>query len=197
MTTYKPRPSIVSPFQRMRQKTDDVFNVRDNKQHPVRAEIAKCVGTINLTATIEEDSQTLSLFKHVPGLIAFTCHLKRGDDIIGVGRGASVLNKVNKYVEKSVHFAVNASLIDSVVRATKILDMLRLGAEPTVADNVVADEHKSRDEGVGITPKQQNYLLELIQNISDEDERARWESQIGGFTREDASEAIQSFVNAR
>lgn len=195
--TYKPRPSIVSPFQRMRQKTDDVFNVRDNKQHPVHDEIKKVVGTFNLNITISEDIETLTLFKNVKGLLAFRCELRRGGEIIGVGRGASVLSRSSRYLEKNVAMAANASLTDAIAKATRITDSFNIGTESMVADNAAIDEYKPRDESDGITPKQQSYLLELIQNISDEDERSQWESRVGGLTREDASEAIQSFVSAR
>ena len=185
---YKPR--IISPYQ-MKEKA---FDVRNNKKHPIHEEIGKVIGSFNLNITISEDSETLALFKNLNGLIAFRCELKRGNDIIGIGRGASVLSHSNRYLTKSVHIAANSSLIDAVVRATKVLDLLT-GVESTVAGNAVVDTHKLREGGdEGITQKQQSYLLELIQqNISDEDERSQWESRVGGLTREEASDAIQSF----
>ena len=59
------------------------------KKSPAFEEVSKSVGTYNLTAIIREDKETLSLFKHVPGLIAFICTLKKGDDILGIGRGTA------------------------------------------------------------------------------------------------------------
>jgi len=116
---------------------------------------------------------------------------------IGIGRGASVLSRSSRYLEKSVHIAANSSLIDAVVRATKVLDLLT-GTESTVTNNAVMDAYKP-DEDDSITPRQQSYLLELIdKNISDEDERSQWESRVGGLSRDEASDAIQALlVNAQ
>lgn len=169
------------------------FDVQD-KRHPVRKLIQKNVGAMNFTATIEEDGQTLALFKHIHGLVAFVCTLKRDNEILAQGRGAAVLNRVNRYVERTVYTAANASLIDAVVRATKVLDTLRLDTGSTIADNAVAETYKPVDGGGNITEKQKNYLLELIDaNVTDEDERNQWEGRVGGLSREEASEAIQSF----
>ena len=48
--------------------------------------------------------------------------------------------------------------------------------------------------GDGITDKQKSYLLQLIQsNVADEDDREQQISQLDELTRDEASEAIQSF----
>src|SRR3989344_9499230 len=92
-TTYKNR--IPSPFQVAQKRTFE-------KKDPLRAEIAKNIGTFNLTAIVEEDTQTLSSFKHIPGFIGFLCTLKKGNEVIGIGRGSAILNRMNKFVERGI-----------------------------------------------------------------------------------------------
>ena len=187
-TAYK--PSIISPYQTMQKKT---FDTRD-KKHPAREEIERCVGTYNLTAVIEEDIQTQAIMK-IPGLISFLCTLLKDGRVIAQGYGSSILSSTNKFFQRAVSSAFNSSLADATIRATKVLDTFRnpdKSAISTALDE--AYEAKSRNEFMGITEKQKSYLHELIQiNVTDEDERNRWESQINELSKDEASEAIQSF----
>ncbi len=181
-TTYKNRPiSPMQPVQAMKYKSLDP----SDKNHPLRAEVQKCIGAYDITAEFAEDTETIGMFKHILGLVAFVCTLKKGGKIIGQGRGTAVLSNMNRYAERTVHTAFNSSLIDAIVRSTKMLDAFH------------PDANSQQDMGVAfnlITDKQQSYLLELIQTgIADEEERSRWVEQIGGLTKEEASEAIQSF----
>ena len=187
-TAYK--PSIISPYQTMQKKT---FDTRD-KKHPAREEIERCVGTYNLTAVIEEDIQTQAIMK-IPGLISFLCTLLKDGRVIAQGYGSSILSSTNKFFQRAVSSAFNSSLADATIRATKVLDTFRnpdKSAISTALDE--AYEAKSRNEFIGITEKQKNYLFELIQtNVTEEEERRRWESQIDQLSKDEASEAIQSF----
>ena len=187
-TAYK--PSIISPYPAMQKKT---FDTRD-KKHPAREEIERCVGTYNLTAVIEEDIQTQAIMK-IPGLISFLCTLLKDGRVIAQGYGSSILSSTNKFFQRAVSSAFNSSLADATIRATKVLDTFRnpdKSAISTALDE--AYEAKSRNEFMGITEKQKSYLHELIQiNVTDEDERNRWESQINELSKDEASEAIQSF----
>lgn len=134
-------------------------------------EIEKSVGTFTITAEIREDKETVLLFKHIPNLIAFLCTLKIGGLIIGEGRGASVLTKINKYVEKNVNFAWNASLIDAVVRSTKTLDSLYLKAtsqkegleeEPDLENRDGQAYFSDNDSLKYASDKQRNFLKKLV-----------------------------------
>ena len=183
-TTYK--KSVPSPFQTMQKKA---FDVQDNK-HPAREYILKNMGVYSLTATFEEDMQTLATFRHIPGLIAFICTLKRDNEVIGQGRGTAVLSRVNRFIDRTVRIAFNSALIDAVVRSTKALDVLQLDTEnkdgitPIQSTDVPASE------------KQKSYLLQLIDdNVTDDDERSQWEKKIKTISKDDASTAIQSFKN--
>ena len=202
-TSYKPVRShpVPSPFQSMRRNASSAFNTQE-KRHPIRDAIGKSVGTFSLSCEIAEDIATISQFKRIKGLVAFTCAIKRDGEIVGFGRGTAVLGPMNRYIDRTVQIAVNSSVIDAVVRATKGLDALRLGVESAVADNasVIGEAYQTRPSEASneATPKQIEYLRQLVAlNIFDDEERNRWEDQISSFTREDASEAIQKFVRSR
>jgi hypothetical protein len=183
------------------------FDLKD-KRHPIHKEIQKIVGTINLTATIQEDLESLSLLK-TPGLVAFACFLKRDGELISIGRGAAVLNRLSKYLERVVMQAANASLVDAIVKSTKVLDMLRMDTGSTVASSVASETHEPKADytglelpetfnekpaSPGITEKQKGYLKKLItENIKSLPERDRWESEIDNLTSAEASQAIQQF----
>lgn len=183
-TLYKTK--VASPYQPVRKTATP--NV--SKQHPAEPEIARCMGDYNFTALFEKDTQAYEMFKNIPNLIAFICTIKKDGIAIGQGKGMSVLNQANKYVEKTVQTVWNYALIDAISKTTRILDAFH--STTASGDYSVKEPYESEM----ITDKQRSYLLELINtNVSDNEERDRWSSQISEFTKEEASEAIQSFKN--
>lgn len=153
-------------------------------EHPVREEVRNCIGTYNLQAVIEEDMQTLALMRHLPGLVAFVCTLKKDGQVIAQGYGSSVLSGTNRYITRAINSAFNSSLADSVIRATKVLDTLR--------GDVVRNEDNGPAEP--ITDRQKSYLQELIKmNVEDQDEREQLLSNLDSYTKEEASATIQTF----
>jgi hypothetical protein len=168
-------------------------NFQDDR-HPVHQEVMKSVGTINLTATFAEDTQTLAVFKHIPGVIAMVCTLKKDNEVIGVGRGTAVINRVNRYIEKTVRASVNASLVDAIFHSTKMLDALLINAGTKTG----VDEVDRRDNLNLASDKQKKYLREIVRSrTSTLSEKLEWESKIETFTREEASVAIQDLVNKK
>jgi len=187
-TTYKNQ--IKSPFQMAPRKP---FERKD----PLREEIEKNLGTFNLTATVEEDKNTLSLFKHVPGpIIAYICTLRKGSEVVGIGRGSAILTRINKWVDRSARYAFNASIIESVVNSTKALDALYLKTATQKDIPILNEETNEIDYTDNLaTDKQKSYLKELIHiNVLDERERSQWESELEELTKEEASEKIQFFM---
>lgn len=165
-----------------------------DERHPVHQEILKSVGTINLTATFEEDIQTLGVFKHIPGVIAMVCTLKKDNEVIGVGRGTAVINRVNKYIEKTVRTSVNASLVDAIFHSTKMLDALHINTRTGTG----IDEADGQKESDLASDKQKKYLRELVQSKTTSlSDKFQWEAKIETFTREEASVAIQDLVNKK
>jgi len=153
--------------------------------HPIKAEIAKHLGTFNFTATFEEDRETLEAFKN-EGLIAYRCVLTHEGKIIGIGRGLNVLGAENRYLSKCVRWAFSGALISAVSNAVKFPD---LSGSPTSDFGVGANNNLA--SSFMATDKQKSYLTELIANIADEDERESMMSQLSTMSKEDASEAIQ------
>lgn len=170
--------SVASPFQ-ARPKLD-----------PVQEAIQKNIGKFSLEISIEEDKETVVQLKDLPGpVIAYKCTMRRGTQVLGVGRGSNILSKINKWVDRSVRYTLNASIIDSIIQSVKALDVLYLKDNGEVLPQ----------ETIGVdyaSDKQKSYLRELIRsNIFDESKRKYWESQIEQLTKDEASEKIQSFVN--
>src|SRR3989338_9208626 len=174
-TNYR---SVPSPFQ-ARQKLD-----------PVQQAIEQNSGKISLEITIEQDKETTLQLKDLPGpVIAYKSTVRKGSQVLGIGRGCGILSKINKWVDRSVRYTLNASIIDSMIQSVKALDVLYLKENGEVLTQ----------ETIGIdyaSDKQKSYLRELIRaNIFDEGKRKYWESQIEQLTKDEASEKIQSFVN--
>lgn len=193
-TAYRTR--IASPFRVARKPQFPPIEKTDT----LRNEVGKLLGTYQFSATFEVDNQTTETLKHIPGLVAFLCTLRLGDRVIGQGRGTTAINQINKFIVRNICFAFNGSLVDAIVRSTKILDVFRPDniPHPWTSANAVKPtgvEQYDSDSG-GITDKQKSYLLQLIQtNVADEDDREQQISQLDEMSRDEASEAIQSFKN--
>jgi hypothetical protein len=175
-TNYK--SSIPSPFQ-TRQRLD-----------PVQEAVQKNIGKFTLEISVEEDKETIIQLKDLPGpVIAYKATIRKGSQVLGIGRGSAILSKINKWVDRSTRYTFNASLIDAIIQSVKALDVLYL-KENTESSTQEANEIEYASD------RQKNYLRELIRsNVFDEGKRKYWESQIEQLTKDEASEKIQSFVN--
>lgn len=188
-TAYRPRAvPVASPYQMIKR---DMQNVHSD-EHPVQKEIRRIVGSYPLTIEVSEDMQTLATLKHIPGLIAFIASVKKDGQIIGQGRGSSIISRMNKFIERTVRMSFNGAIIAAVMHATKALDVL---ADPLGDMNI--EPMEARQESYtpeGITDKQKSYLFELIRTkVTDEEQRRNWEAQLDELTKDEASQAIQSF----
>ncbi|MFA6969267.1 MAG: hypothetical protein WC217_01560 [Candidatus Paceibacterota bacterium] len=188
-TAYKPRvAAVASPYQIMKK---EMLNVHSD-EHPVQKEIRRIVGTYPLTIEVTEDIQTLATLKHIPGLIAFIASVKKDGQIIGQGRGSSIISRMNKFIERTVRMSFNGAIIAAVMHATKALDVLADPLGDMSIEPVDARQESYAPEG--ITDKQKSYLFELIRTkVTDEEQRRSWEAQLDELTKDEASQAIQSF----
>ena len=197
ITNYKTRPAPT--YQMMMKSALDV----NSKLHPVHREVLKHTGVINLVAEVREDTQMISDLK-IPGVVAFVCFLKIGNELVGVGRSTAVINgNATKFFEKTVLYCKNAAIIDSVVKSVKILDSL----QPNVNNQPNPDIKLKLDESYqvkevegsddGATEKQLNYLRTLIKTNVAENKRNEMEKQIAGYSRDEASFAIQQFCEVK
>jgi len=183
-TTYRPQ---VSPYQIAKKQMSDVHS----EVHPARKEIQAIIGNYQLVAEVAEDKQTLATLGHIPGLIAFICHIKRNGEIVGTGRGSAVLNGMNKFIARTVHFAFNSSVLNAVAQSTKAIDSI--ANPPMTGLGVENAEDSVRSESM--TDKQRSFLTTLIQkNVRDESTLTWWMNQLNEMNSRQASDAIKSFV---
>lgn len=182
LSPYQPKPQ--HPIELMRAK---VYDVQD-KENPIRAEIEKCLGTHTIKAVVEEDVQTLNVMG-ADNLVSFLVTLTKEGRVLSQGRGSALIGPTNRFFQRTIACAFNSALSDAAIRATKVLDMVR---DKSTAEEEYASESLSEPA----TEPQLKYLKQLIQdNVSDAEERRRWEAQLGELTKDAASEAIQGFKN--
>src|SRR3989344_5464180 len=200
--SYKPIPSIISPFQNMRKKSSDAFNVQDSRS-PIRKELLKAIGSHSFRCEISEDTQALALFKK-PGLIAFVATISRGNsgEVLGQGRGVAIIDSSNRYFVKAIQAAASAALVDSMVKSTKLFNLLDTEVTTTdkaVPETAIGEAYQAKESDSyedNCTPKQAEYLRQLIQiNVEEDSEQDRLISQIDQLTRSEASEMIQNYAN--
>lgn len=161
MNNYK--NSVPSPYKRER-------------LNPIQEEITKSisVGNFNLTVSTEQDFETMALFKNIPGFVAFKTILKKENQLLSIGYGSAVLNRLNKFVERTVLFAKNASLIDAMVRSTKILDALSIMPnQKDIGDKDLEGRDSQaffgEEDLQTATEKQRNFLTKLVEKCDDSD----------------------------
>ena len=181
------KKEIVSPIQLKNRP----YDIQSNRA--VQDEIRKNLGVYHLTAEFTEDTQTSQALQ-IPGVISFLCTLKKDNQVIGFGRGLSVISGQNRFLEKSVSYAANAALIDSVVRAVKVLSVTSLdfNGQDTVAVPSETYATKPVENFVPISPKQRGYLLKLLEsNGADENEL----NEVDELSRSEAASRINMLVN--
>jgi hypothetical protein len=183
---YKPQ---VSPLQILRRTPD----IRD-ENHPVQEFIRQNLGTYTLTATFLPDEHTLQTL-NLPGLAAFLCVLRCGDQILAEGRSMTLIGKMNKFFEKSIAIAKNQSLLDAVAKGSRVLEVLPLNTNPQQDTKVFfPDVYKEREVTGGITEKQKNYLLQLLRSNDASEEEIE---EVDGLSKEEAAEKIGFLVPQR
>ena len=171
------------------------------KTDPVQEEMMKNTGSFTLTVIVEKDIEMTNTFKHIPNFIAFKTTLKRGDVVLSIGTGAGILNRLNKFLDRTVLFAKNASLIDAMVRSTKVLDALYL--MPTnQKENEVDLEGRDKQVFYGdddmpqyASQKQRAFLSQLLEK-SNNSSKGEYLNHLNSpyLSRFDASEMISSLL---
>jgi len=176
----------------------NTFNTTDRK-HPIQEELLKVSGTHSFEATFAIDTEMMNKFKDsIPGIVGIICHLKRDGKIVSEGRGTAALSKLNRSVERTTNFVHRSAFLDAIMRYTRILEALDTSSDIKQDGFINLDElFKDDNEVIPATEKQKTYLLELVQsNVYSNEERSKWREEINakGFSKEDASTAIQSFI---
>lgn len=175
---------IVSPFQPK----------PGGRENPIIKDVRSATGILNFSAEIREDTDTLKAMSHIPNMIAYVCILKKDGAVVGIGRGSAVLNRMNKFVDRTVSAALNSSLIDSVVRSTRVLDTMRLSEQggPEIGEAYRSTKYDATE---GITDRQKTYLRELVQlNVEDDSEQEQILANLDSLTKEEASDMIGNYL---
>ena len=188
MNTYK--NNIPSPY-----KTKERID-------PIQEEITKSIGigNFNLTVVTEQDFETMALFKNIPGFVAFKTTLKKENQLLSIGYGSAVLNRLNKFVERTVLFAKNSSLIDAMVRSTKILDALSIMPnQKDIEGRDVEGENfqasYTEDLPQTATDKQRNFLSKLVESCDEEDKEEYLSALASPYlSKFDCSQLIQKLM---
>ena len=187
MTEYN--KSQLSPYQ-FKRKMPNIQN--DN--HPVQEFVRQNLGTYTLKATFLSDEHTLQTLK-IPGMAAFLCILRCGDQVLAEGRSMTVVSEMNKFYEKSLVYAKGQSLLDAIAKGSKILDLIPLDTAPQQTAKVsFPNVYKEREPSGGITEKQKNYLLQLLRSNDASDEEI---SEVDDLSKEEAAERISFLAPVR
>lgn len=160
---------------------------QEAEDHPIKAEIAKNLGSFTFVARFEEDKEAHEAFKN-EGLIAYRCILSTPDGkVLGIGHGLNVLSQQNRYISKSVKWAHSGAFIAAVTNAVKFPD---LSGNPTsdFGMNEIASTFMASE-------KQKDYLKQLIAGLADEEEREELLANLESLSKEDASELIGQLRN--
>lgn len=190
-TTYRRNQPVRSPIQ---------YRPAQQKQeeHPIRERVRQLCGTYNLSATFSEDTAALATLK-TPGLIAVQCVLSKDGRAIGIGHGSSIVSRMNRANERTAFSCLNGALMSAINSACKTLDVLRLEAADAQAETNKPEIYRGSyqpKENAGDEPateKQKQYLLQLASVNLDESDREQFAATVDDMTRQEASEAIQSF----
>jgi hypothetical protein len=175
------------------------------RKDPLRAEIERNIGKINLEITIEEDKDSINLLKHITGpIIAYKATVRKNSLVIGVGRGSSILTRLNKYYDRSIRYSWNASLIDGIIQSVKSLDALYLtqtNQKETESSEVKDVEDQdfqasyTEDLPQTATIKQINFLKKLVEHCEDS-EKEEYLSALASpyLSKFDCSELIKRLM---
>jgi hypothetical protein len=174
------------------------------RMDPIQEEVTKNISNFSLTVITEQDLETMALFKNITGFVAFKTTLKKGNQLLSIGYGSAVLNRLNKFVERTVLFAKNASLIDAMVRSTKILDALSImpnqkdGEERDLEGRDSPAFFGEEDMPQYASQKQRNFLTKLVENC-DDSEKEEFISALASpyLSKFQCSELIQKLMPVR
>jgi len=70
-----------------------------------------------ITITFERDTETLESFKSVDGLVAFVATMRRGEQVVGQGRGCALLSKNGGDHNKTTKMAQKSAATDGTLRS--------------------------------------------------------------------------------
>ena len=187
MNNYK--PSVPSPYK------------PKPKLNPIEEEVARNIGSFSLKVTIEKDLDMINQFKHIQNFIAFKTTLRNeNNEVIGIGNGTGVINRLNKFVERTCIFTKNASLIDAMMKSIKIIDALSIVPTNSEEKDIEGRDkpafYGNEDLPQTATEKQKNFLEKLIEEHCDDSSKEEYLNQLASpyLSKFQCSELINSLI---
>lgn len=170
------------------------------RQHPAQAAIQEHIkrfeGEYNLVAEFAMDTDSMRLFgRQNKVVVGFICTLRDdAGNCLSQGRGLSFIGyQGDRYVQRGILYARNASLIDCAMRASKLSTIFASDEE---------EEAKTGDTGGYKVPvenkpsdKQVSYLKSLMESLPN-GEQNELMTQLPQMNRYDVSQLINNLKTA-
>lgn len=169
------------------------------KGHPATEAITELLtqyeGSYNIRAEFTKDEESMRLFKRENSIvIGFICTLyDETGRCLSQGRGISFIGyQGEKFVQRAILYARNASLIDCAMRASKlstvfINDDKERGGNQDTGNYYLSPDNKPSE-------KQLNYLQSLIESLPS-DEQNDLLARLPQMNKSDVSEIINNLKN--
>jgi hypothetical protein len=142
-------------------------------------------------------------FSHIQNFIAFKTTLRNeNNEVIGIGTGTGVINRLNKFLERTCIFSKNASLIDALMKSIKIIDALSIMPANQKENDIPIEEDVDKPASYGdempqvATEKQKNFLEKLVNSNCDNQEKEKYLSQLKSpyLSKYQCSQLIQKLM---
>lgn len=98
------------------------YHIIQGRKSMAKGGAEKIASIFGWTATFNQDQDSMSAFKDVPGIVCFVCNLEKNGQLIGQGRGAATLAKNGSDPNKTLKMAQKSAYVDAVIRASGLSD---------------------------------------------------------------------------
>lgn len=170
---------------------------QSNRAHPAQGAVESLIeqfeGKYAVTAEFSRDEASMSLFKRENSIvIGFICTLY--DDsgrCLSQGRGVSFVGyQGEKYIQRAILYARNASLIDCAMRASKLSTIFDTDDKEGTSNHSEKSNYYLPEEQKP-SEKQLNYLKNLIEALPS-DEQTDLLARLPQMTKYDVSQLINN-----
>lgn len=180
----------------------DYFEIKGRKSLG-KSGAEKIASIFGYVAEFRRDTEMMSAFGDMPGVISLICDLTKDGKLVGQGRGASTIEKSDGDINKALKMSEKSSFISAVVRSSGLSDLFSQDLENldpslvTPAQALPEDIQEIRPT-LTITDRQKALLESLIyQNVPDHNQADTWVASLDELTRAEASDQISSFIGTK
>lgn len=181
------------------------YHIIKGKKSLSKGGAEKLSACYNYSAFFEQDTQTMTIFSNIKGLIAFVCTLYTGPEKVGQGRGSSTLTKNDEDPNKAIKMAQKSAYIDAVIRTSGLSDIFTQDLETMPSEKIIdlsQSEEMVVEENLPaqdpITCRQMDLCKRLLNETCDDGfKRQQAIEQLNDLTKVEASKLIQSLIEKR